>query len=255
MTSHPPSSCCYIGVKHDGTSTGEILDLGDFEAYVKYPQDGSTKHGILMLTDVIGHRGINSQLIADQFAANGYFVLMPDLFYGDAIALNRIADLDIVKWFGGGYSHRGIGHGPSTVDPVVERSLSEMRTKYKCQKIGAAGYCFGAKYVVRHLHSGQGDIDAGFVAHPTQIDKDELQAITGALAIAAAEEDAQFPPEKRHESEDILKSIGVPYQMTLYGGVSHGFAVRGDPKVRAQLYAKENAFLQAVQWFGEHLKP
>jgi hypothetical protein len=41
--------------------------------------------------------------------------------------------LDIVKWFGGGYNDRGIGHGPSTVDPVVERCLSEMRTKYKCQ--------------------------------------------------------------------------------------------------------------------------
>jgi dienelactone hydrolase len=62
----------------------------------------------------------------------------------------------------------------------------------------------------------------GYVAHPTQVDKDELQAITGALAIAAAEDDAQFPPEKRHESEDILKSIGVPYQINFYSGVSHG---------------------------------
>ncbi|KAJ9609090.1 hypothetical protein H2200_006861 [Cladophialophora chaetospira] len=254
MTSHPPSSCCLIGIKHEGVATGQILDWGEFEVYVRYPDDGPTEHGILLLTDVFGHRFINSQLIADQFAANGYFVLVPDLFYSDAIPMKNIEDLDFAKWFSGGYSDRGIGHGPATFDPIVDRCLSEMRSKYRCQKIGAAGYCFGAKYVVRHLRAGQGAIDAAYVAHPTQVEKNELEAITGAIAIAAAEDDTQFPPEKRYESEEILKSIGVPYQLNLYSGVSHGFAVRGDPKIRAHLYAKENAFIQAVQWFKEHLK-
>jgi hypothetical protein len=41
---------------------------------------------------------------------------------------------------------------------------------------------------------------------------------------------------------------------SLYAAVEHGFAVRGDPNDRKKLYAKEAAFLQAVQWFDEHLK-
>lgn len=86
------------------------------------------------------------------------------------------------------------------------------------------------------------------------MDADELRDIKGPLAISAAETDAIFPTEKRHESEVILKELGLPYQINLYSGVQHGFAVRADPKDRASVYAKENAFLQAVQWFEEHLK-
>lgn len=68
------------------------------------------------------------------------------------------------------------------------------------------------------------------------------------------ETDNIFPPEKRHETEVILKDIKVPYQLNLYSHVSHGFAVRGDMSIKAAKYAKEQAFLQAVFWFNEHLK-
>ena len=121
----------------------------------------------------------------------------------------------------------------------------------RCQKIGAVGYCFGGKYVVRYLRPGQ--IDAGYTAHPSFVQEDELRGIKGPLAISAAEVDPIFPSEKRHESEVILKELGLPYQINLYSGVEHGFAVRGNPEKRTVQYAKESAFLQAVQWFKEHL--
>ncbi|EXJ93180.1 esterase/lipase [Capronia epimyces CBS 606.96] len=254
MASNPPGACCYKGVKHEGTATGEISTLGDFEIYTKYPEDKSTDLGILIITDVIGHRFLNAQLIADQFAANGYFVLMPDLFDGDAIPLNRPGDFDIQAWLKGEYHPKKIAHLPPVVDPIIDACLVEMRTKYKVKKIGAVGYCFGGKYVVRHLRPDAGKIDAGYTAHPSFVEADELKDIKGPLAIAAAETDFIFPAEKRHESEVILKDLGLPYQINLYSGVEHGFAVRADPKNRPSVYAKENAFLQAVQWFEEHLK-
>lgn len=73
---------------------------------------------------------------------------------------------------------------------------------------------------MRHLQPGK--IDAGFTAHPSFVDAEELRNIKGPLSIAAAETDAIFPPEKRHESEAILKETGLPYQLSLYSGVSHG---------------------------------
>lgn len=121
------------------------------------------------------------------------------------------------------------------------------------QKIAGVGYCFGGKWVVRYLHPSKNQIDVGYSAHPSFVDPDELKAITGPFAISAAETDQILPAEKRHESEVILKEIGVPYQINLYSGVMHGFAVRGDPTKKSEKYAKESAFLQALQWFEEHL--
>lgn len=99
-----------------------------------------------------------------------------------------------------------------------------------------------------------GQIDVGYSAHPSFVEEDELKGIKGPLAISAAETDHIFPTEKRHRSEEILKEVGQPYQINLYSGVEHGFAVRGDPEKREVQYAKESAFLQALQWFEEHLK-
>jgi dienelactone hydrolase len=76
----------------------------------------------------------------------------------------------------------------------------------------------------------------------------------GPLSIAAAETDSIFPSEKRHKTEDMLRELGQPYQINLYSAVEHGFAVRGDPSDRKKQYAKEAAFIQALQWFDEHLK-
>jgi dienelactone hydrolase len=76
----------------------------------------------------------------------------------------------------------------------------------------------------------------------------------GPLAIAAAETDHIFPAAKRHETEVILKELGLPYQINLYSGVEHGFSVRGDLNNRVVQYAKESAFLLALQWFDEYLQ-
>ena len=221
----------------------------------------------------MGHALINPQLIADQFAANGYWVVMPDLFQGDAIELNQLGtgNFDIMTWLTKG-GPEGKGHLPDTVDPIVEKTLAYMKEQ-GAKKIGAVGYCFGGKYVARFLAKGKG-VDVGFTAHPSFVDEAELRGMTGPLSIAAAEKlrkpektwknavtnniadtDTIFPEDKRHESERIRKDMGsIPYQMVLYSGVEHGFAVRGDLNKPEIKFAKEAAFIQAVQWFDEFLK-
>ena len=210
------------------------------------------------------------QLIADQFAANGYLAYVPDIFQGDPVPLNRPEGYDLRAWLSGKLT--GQAHGPEQVEPVTGALVKHMRAA-GCRKVGGIGYCFGAKYVVRHMGM-HGDIDAGFLAHPTQVEESELEQIKGPLSIAAAcmfrlsaagvsfasavdricvDPDAFFPPEKRHKSEEILQRIGVPYQINLYSHIEHGFSVRGDISKKPIKFAKEQAFLQAVQWFDEYL--
>ncbi len=147
------------------------------ETYIAYPKDKSTHNAILLLTDVIGHGFINAQLIADQLAANGYLVVMPDLFHGDPVLLeNKPEGFDLMEWLK--------GHQPERVEPVVDAVIKEMRGKMGVKRLGGVGYCFGAKYVVRNLREGR--LDVGFVAHPSFVEADELKAIKGPLSIAAA---------------------------------------------------------------------
>ncbi|CEL09614.1 hypothetical protein ASPCAL12748 [Aspergillus calidoustus] len=254
MASLPSASCCYQGVKHEGTAKGSLSRVGDFEVYTVQPEGQTSDKAILILTDVIGHKFINVQLIADQLAANGYFVMIPELFDGDPIPLNRPGDFDIVAWRDGKYHPQGKAHAPENIDPIVDACVKELRTRYGFKKIGAIGYCFGAKYVVRHLRPDLGKLDVGFIVHPSWVGEEELHAIKGPIAVSAAETDAIFPAEKRHESEIILKETGVPYQIALFSGVAHGFAVRGDPNNRSARYAKESTFFHSLQWFGEYLR-
>jgi len=252
MASNPPSTCCTVGVKHEGETTGTLTKIaGGIEAYIAEPK-GKTVHektAILFLPDVIGIWE-NSKLIADQYAANGYYTLIPDLFNGDALSLNRPEGFDLMSWLTKGTG----GNNPHTyeaVDPIVEKSIKWLKEQ-GFTKIGAVGYCFGAKYVVRFLTS-TGGLSVGFVAHPSFVDESELAAITGPLSIAAAETDQIFPAEKRHKSEDILIKTKQPYQINLFSGVVHGFSVRCDLSKKVEKFAKEQAFLQAVNWFDEHL--
>jgi hypothetical protein len=68
-----------------------------------------------------------------------------------------------------------------------------------------------------------------------------------------AETDSIFPTSKRHESEEILLKTGQPYQINLFSGVEHGFAVRADITKPTIRFAKEAAFMQATAWFNQYL--
>lgn len=131
---------------------------------------------MIIVTDVYGHELVNAQLIADQFAANGYFTVIPDLFDGDACPNPRPASFDLPSWLA--------KHGKDKVDPIVAKTIEELRGKYGAKKVNGVGYCFGAKYVTRALRKGQ--FDAGYGAHPSFVDADELKAIEGPMSISAA---------------------------------------------------------------------
>lgn len=176
---------------------------------------------------------------------------MPDLFEGDPILLNNPPD-DVPKWLQTS-GPQGKGHGPDQVDPIVEKVINEMKSNMGVTKIGAVGYCFGARFVARFAAQDKG-IEIACMAHPSFVGADELKAMITPLSIAAAETDQIFPVDKRHETEDILREQDIPYQICLYSDCQHGFAVRGDPANPRVKFAKEAAFLQHVQWFNEFFK-
>jgi dienelactone hydrolase len=190
MTSHPPGPCCVNGRLLTGETKGSIQVLNGTPTYVSLPPpDRSNSKAILFLSDACGMHIPNTQLPADSFAAAGYTVFMPDLFHGDPSPMNDPTS-DVFEWLK--------KHPIERVDPVVEAALRYIREDGQFEWVGAVGYCFGAKYVARWLHRRQGQIDAGFVAHPSFVETDELRGMTGPLSFAAAGkahcQDRVYPP-------------------------------------------------------------
>lgn len=48
--------------------------------------------------------------------------------------------------------------------------------------------------------------------------------------------------------------MDVPYQISLYSDVEHGFALKADLSKPRVKFATETAFMQTVNWFDHYLK-
>ncbi|ODQ69083.1 hypothetical protein LIPSTDRAFT_114257, partial [Lipomyces starkeyi NRRL Y-11557] len=162
MASLPAGACCMEAYAHHG------------EPAV------ATDKAIVYLTDIFGMPFTNHELIADNFAQQGFLTVVPNLFYDD---------------------HR---HQAEHTEPIIEKTFEFVKKEFPViTKYFSVGYCYGAKYVVRLLDEGK--LNAGYIAHPSFVTEEELRTIKGPLSIAAAETDSIFPEEKRHQSETILK--------------------------------------------------
>lgn len=165
---------------------------------------------------------------------------MPDILFGNPYPLGGNAQL----WFA--------NHPVSKTKASVSGFLQYIKRNFKNVKfVAGIGYCFGAKYFANHL-TETGINDVGVFAHPSLIKESELRAIKKPLMISAAEIDRTFTDELRYKSEDILRTLSIPYQIDLFGNVSHGFAVRSDLSDKRVKYAAEKAFADAIYWIQYH---
>lgn len=81
--------------------------------------------------------------MADNFAARGYTTIIIDVFNGDPISLNRKGDFDFMAWLTKGSD----GNNPHTaefVDPIIVAGIKALKD-LGVKRVGAVGYCFGAK--------------------------------------------------------------------------------------------------------------
>lgn len=81
--------------------------------------------------------------MADAFASRGYPCLILDIFNGDPVPLKMPENFDLNGWI----AHGSDGNNPHTaeqIDPIIISGINYMKG-LGFSRIGAAGYCFGAK--------------------------------------------------------------------------------------------------------------
>lgn len=247
MASNAPGECCAkIDAFHEGNPKGTFVPLYTNESVYVTGEKQSSKV-IVIATDIFGNNLQNVQLLADAFAAKGYYVLIPDILKNDYFEPNE--DLQrLQEWL----TH----HTSEITRPIFESFLKALHEDLKPEFVGLIGYCFGAKYVVQQLtETGYGSV--GALAHPSFVTIEEVAAVKKPIIISAAEVDNIFTRELRYQTEEKLVEIGADFQIDLFaakGKIVHGFAVRGDLSDKDIRYAKEKAFQDHLCYFEHFIK-
>ena len=121
-------------------------------------------------------------------------------------------------------------------------------------RVGVAGYCWGG-YQALNLARLDGVVDAVFVAHPAKFEaKHVVDAVGGGarVSFAHAGDDMALPMERVEEVKEKLQGK-EGWEVRVYEGCVHGFAVRATPGKEKEAVAADEALRQAVEWFGKSL--
>ncbi|KAJ3568987.1 hypothetical protein NP233_g5345 [Leucocoprinus birnbaumii] len=243
---------CISGVRHEGVTEGKETQINGVDVYIATPTvDYPKDKALLFLPDVFGHKLINAQLLADDFARNGFYTVVPDYLNGDALPPDAFNDpnFKIMDWFP--------NHTQEKTRPTLDKVINGLKEQ-GIKEFAAIGYCFGGRYVFDLAFENL--IKAAAVCHPSLLQvPDDLEKLLEKsnvpLLINSCTTDTQFPPESQAIADKLLGDgkYRPGYQRTYWDGCTHGFAVRGDlsdPKVKA---GKEGAFKASVEWFIQHM--
>jgi dienelactone hydrolase len=240
------SDCCKSGFKWDGKPTGTETKLGDVDAYVT---GDSKSAAVLIIADIFGWTLTNVRVLADHFAKEANVtVYLPDYFEGEVVEPDALSDpekrakFDIPAFLG--------RHSKEKRYPTMVATAKLLKSQFP--KVAAIGYCYGAWGVFK-LGADASLIDAAIVAHPSLLEKSEIDAIKVPTQILAPEHDNAYTPELKEYSNKVIPTLNIPYEDVYFPGVAHGFAARGDPNDKVQKAALERAKRSTVAWLNQWL--
>ncbi|RCK64765.1 Protein AIM2 [Candida viswanathii] len=230
--------CCFKKFDHEGVYKGGYQEVAGLDSYViGEPSDNV----IVILTDIYGYKFNNARLLADDLnELTNLQVIIPDILLGDPV--DPVGVFKREEWFA--------KHHPGITSPIVTDFLTKLREEKHPKKVFGIGYCFGAKFVVQNLGNG-GLLDVGAVAHPSLLTVEEIDGISNPVLISTGEADAAFGPELRTQTIESLSKSGVRFQVDIFQGATHGYAVKGDLTNPVIKYAKEKTLLDQAYWFSQ----
>lgn len=194
-------------------------------AVILYPDAGGAREAIWQM--------------GDRLAALGYVTLVPDVYYreGDWKPFDFSTAFSDPDERARLFAMMG-GLTPDRLDADATAFLEFLAAQPEVSgdKVGLTGYCMGGRIALRiaGTHAGRvgaiGSFHGGNLANaddpasPHRV----ADAITGEVLIAAAEEDASFPPAQAELLAEVLAGAAVRFTMETYPA-KHGFAVPDNP--------------------------
>lgn len=88
-------ACCMSGQLHNHASpTGTETTIGDVKAYVAEPESKDKSRTLIFLTDIFGYELPNTRLLADLYAKEGFYVVIPDILSGDPLPISFLQSVE-----------------------------------------------------------------------------------------------------------------------------------------------------------------
>ncbi|RGP61667.1 dienelactone hydrolase family [Fusarium longipes] len=119
-------------------------------------------------------------------------------------------------------------------------------------KVGAIGFCYGG-WASFKLAADPSLIDAVSAAHPSGLERSEIDGVKVPVQVLAPEHDHEFSAELKAYTFESLSKTGVPWEYVHFPAMKHGFASRGNPNDKREKDGFERAKRSAVQFFNEFL--
>ncbi|KAK9903081.1 hypothetical protein M0R45_001222 [Rubus argutus] len=237
-----PQCCSNPPTLNPTSGSGHVEKLGGLDSYLTGSSD--SKLAIVLVSDVFGYEAPNLRKLADKVAAAGFFVVVPDFFYGDPYVPAADGSLSIFDWLKGHGTDKGFEDVKVVIEALKSKGVSA---------IGAVGFCWGAKVVVE---LAKGDfIQAAVLAHPSLVTVDDIKAVKVPISILGAEIDQMSPPEVVKQFEEVLiAKAEIKSHVKIFPKVSHGWTVRYDVSDEAAVKPAEEAHQDMLQWFLNHVK-
>ena len=234
---------------------------GTVEAQFYCPEGSGPWPGIILYTDILGVRPA-SQDMAKGFSAEGYCVLLPNLFY-------RESDMPIFSFqpaFGEEKTMARVGELRKSLDTeaaykdgAAYADFLLAQPEVKKPVVGAVGYCMGGTMAIRAAGVAPDKIGAVASFHAGNLvtdapDSPHLLApkIKARLLFGWAVEDRTMPSEAIEKLKSALDAAGVRYEGEVYEGARHGWTMR-DHHVYNQAQAMR-AWTKTVAFFKDALK-
>ena len=212
---------------------------GMADGYLYRPNEGRRFPGVIYLTDIVGIRDTNRGM-ARRLAAEGYLVVMPNMFYRTA----RPPVFDFPFRGGEDRSTKRMNElrGPLTPEAMA-RDASAYVDFLAAQPaaapgpLGVVGFCFAGAFAMRVAATRPDRMAAVASFHGGGLYKDGdpnsphllLPRIAARLYFGHAADDRSMPREAIAKFDDALAAWGGKYESESYEGAYHGWTVPDSP--------------------------
>lgn len=206
---------------------------GTCDAYVALPDGPGPFPAVLFYTDVGGLRPEVRESV-ERVAAQGYYVLAPNLFY--RIGRAPVADLsqmDMAKIFE--------LVGTLTPERVVADARDHLdfldsQPETTGGKVVVVGYCMSGGFALRAGSHFPDRVAAAASFHGSNLATDDpgsphhtVAGIKGEIYVGLAAEDFVMPEDQVERLRQALEASGATYALEVYPGTQHGWTTKGTP--------------------------